>query len=101
MNEWMGYLLCAGLGGGLSLFFVGGLWWSLQRVQQGRWPGRGLVLSFLVRLAAVAVAFGVLALGGHWRRVLVAGVAFVMTRPLWVGSLAGHRALSQGGGHAD
>jgi F1F0 ATPase subunit 2 len=78
------YLLSAFLGVALSLFFVGGLWWTLQRIQQRRWPEYGLFLSYWLRLSVVGAVFVAVAWGGHWDRLLVSAAAFALTRPLWV-----------------
>lgn len=63
----------------LSLFFFGGLWWTVRRIDSDDHPARLLLTSFIVRTAVVLAGFYAL---GQWRweAIAVAAAAFVITR---------------------
>ena len=67
----------AGLG--LGLFYFGGLWLTLQRLPDWRWPVPLVLVSFAGRTAVVVVGF-YFVMGGHWERMLACLAGFVMVR---------------------
>lgn len=66
----------------LGLFFFGGLWWTVRRLPTTNHPALLLMGSLVLRMA-VALAGFYLLLRLHWQAVLIALVAFTLTR-LWL-----------------
>lgn len=72
--------LCALLGAGLGVFTYAGLWWTARRLGTSHSPLRLIAVSFVLRTLPVLAAALVLALRGLWLGLLVAFLAFVVTR---------------------
>jgi F1F0 ATPase subunit 2 len=79
MAEFLRYLLAFVAGVGLGLFYFGGLWWTVRRIPAVRHPALLSLGSLFARLV-VAVGGLYIATGGHWVRLLVSLLAFVLTR---------------------
>lgn len=74
---WGGAALIAGFLTGL--FYFGGLWWTVGRVNAAQSPGLLLLASFMVRTAVAIFAF-YLIMGGEWPRLLIALAGFFIGR---------------------
>ena len=74
------YLLMAFFAGlGAGLFYFGGLWWTVRRLPRVRQPVLLTVGSFFVRTGLSLAAF-YFASGGHWERILVSLLGFIIVR---------------------
>jgi F1F0 ATPase subunit 2 len=83
-------ILLAGFG--LGIFYFGGLWLTVKRLPDSRRRISLVVGSFLGRNA---VCFGALVLivrGGHWERVLVCMLGFIIARILLIQRLRPRKA---------
>jgi F1F0 ATPase subunit 2 len=74
-----GLLIALVFGTATGLFYFMGLWWTVQKLPESRWPGLWVVSSYLIRTAVSVLAF-YLAMGGHWQRLVVSLLGFVATR---------------------
>lgn len=79
-----GLLVLAVVAGGLlSVPMVSGLWWTLRRLPDARWPVALALLSFWGRLGVTVLGF-YLVTAGDWRRGVAALVGFLIGRTLLV-----------------
>jgi F1F0 ATPase subunit 2 len=79
MNEPLGLVLALVAGGGLGALFFGGLWWTVQRGASAKRPALWFLGSLLLRTGIALAGFLVVA-RGHWERLLLCLVGFVMAR---------------------
>ena len=79
MNEMS--LLALALSAGLLLgaIFFGGLWWTVRKGASSEQPAFWFLGSLLLRMS-IALAGFYLVSGGHWERLLVCLVGFVIAR---------------------
>ena len=63
----------------IGIFFFGGLWITIRRVQDNQRPGTVLFVSSFVRIAIALGSLYVLA-WGQWERLLIAVVGFMLAR---------------------
>jgi len=74
------YLLMAFLVGmGTGIAYFGGLWWTVRQLPLVRQPALLTLGSFLVRTGISLTAF-YLASGGHWERILICLLGFMIIR---------------------
>lgn len=74
------YLLSAFIGGLLlGGFFFGGLWWTVRKGLASPHPARWFIASYCVRVAVAAVGFYTVS-AGHWPRLAVCLVGFILVR---------------------
>jgi F1F0 ATPase subunit 2 len=66
-------------GMGAGVLYFGGLWWTVRRLPAARQPALLTFGSFLVRTGVSLVAF-CFASGGHWQRILVSLLGFIIVR---------------------
>ena len=66
----------------LAAVYLAGLWFTVQGVCSGRYPGLWTLTSLLVRMALLAVAFYFVLGDGHWERLLAALAGFASLRSL-------------------
>jgi F1F0 ATPase subunit 2 len=71
------------LGGLLGAFFFGGLWWTVQRLEQFRYPVAVTLGSFIVRSAVVVGGF-YLMLAHGWQGVGIGLLGFLVVRMVLV-----------------
>ena len=64
---------------GLGLIFFGGLWWTVNRLQQTRLPGLLFASSFVVRSAIVLAGIYFVA-DGQWQQVASCVVGIIVVR---------------------
>ena len=74
------YLAMAFLVGmGTGIVYFGGLWWTVRQLPFVRQPALLTIGSFLVRTGISLTAF-YLASGGHWERILISLLGFIIIR---------------------
>lgn len=83
MNDLL--MLGLALAGGmlLGLFFFGGLWLTVRRIPGSRSPVLFTIGSFIARTAVVMVGFYFIT-QGHWARVAVALLGFLVMRAILI-----------------
>ena len=79
----LGLALLAGVG--LGLFYFGGLWLTVQQLLTIRRPVALLLVSYMGRIGVTLLGFYVVA-GGHWERLLVCLLGFLIIRGIWLWS---------------
>jgi F1F0 ATPase subunit 2 len=72
-------------GGVLGAIFFGGLWWTVGRGVSSKRPALWFFGSLLLRMTSALAGLYVTS-GGHWERLLVCLLGFVLARPVvtWV-----------------
>ena len=63
----------------LSLFYFGGLWFTVNRIKSVKWPGFLIGMSFLLRMILLMTVFYFI-LSYHWMYLLFALITFLITR---------------------
>jgi F1F0 ATPase subunit 2 len=81
MSEPLTLMLALVTGVGLGAMFFGGLWWTVQRAVSARQPALWFLGSLLLRTGTTLAGFWVVG-HGHWQRLLLCLVGFVMARPV-------------------
>lgn len=66
-----------------GLFFFGALYWTVRRIPHVQRPGLLLVVSFVVRTAAVLGIF-YLVMDSSWQRLVAAVLGFILARSVLV-----------------
>ena len=79
MNETLSLVLALGVGGLLGAIFFGGLWWTVRKVVSSKFPALWLLGSMFLR-TGIALAGFFLVGRGHWERLLVCLLGFVIAR---------------------
>src|ERR1700678_3098461 len=79
MNETLTLMLSCVGGGGLGVIFFGGLWWSVRQGMSSERPGLWFFGSMLLRMSIALSGFYFVS-GGHWERLLVCLIGFVVVR---------------------
>lgn len=75
-------LLFAWMAGGvLGALFFGGLWWTVRRAISASQPAFWIFGSLILRTSAALVSLYLVS-GGHWDRLLLCLLGFVVARPL-------------------
>jgi F1F0 ATPase subunit 2 len=65
----------------LGAVFFGGLWWTVRKGLSSKHPALWFLGSLLLRTSITVIGFGLVA-NGHWERLLVCLLGFVMARHL-------------------
>jgi F1F0 ATPase subunit 2 len=81
MSEALTLVLAWLAGGVLGATFFGGLWWTVRKGMSSKQPALWFLGSMLLRTTIALGGFYFTA-GGHWERLLVCGVGFVLARPV-------------------
>lgn len=71
------------VGMGAGAFYFGGLWWTVRRLPSAGQPALLTFGSFVVRTGVSLTAFYI-ASGGHWERILISVLGFVVMRGILV-----------------
>jgi F1F0 ATPase subunit 2 len=71
------------LGGGISLFHFGGLWWTVQRMKHVRNSPYEFILSFFLR-TGISIGLFYLISGGRWEKLLPALAGFLAVRYIMI-----------------
>ena len=79
MNETLSLVLALVTGVLLGAMFFGGLWWTVQKGVSSKRPALWFFGSLLLR-TSIALAGFYFVSGGHWERLLVCLLGFVMAR---------------------
>ena len=79
MNETLTLTLALVAGLLLGAIFFGGLWWTVRKGVSSRQPALWFFGSLLLRMSIVPAGFYFVS-GGHWERLLVCLLGFVMAR---------------------
>jgi F1F0 ATPase subunit 2 len=79
MNETLILVLALATGVLLGTIFFGGLWWTVQKGISSKRPALWFFGSLLLRTSIALVGFYFIA-RGHWERLLVCLLGFVMAR---------------------
>ena len=79
MNETLTLALAWAAGGALGVLFFGGLWWTVRKGVSSQRPALWFFVSLLLRMCIALAGFYLIA-GGHWERLLVCLLGFVMAR---------------------
>jgi len=81
VNEALTLLLAWLAGGVLGAVFFGGLWWTVRRGMSSKQPALWFLGSLLLRITIVLAGFYFMS-GGHWERLLICSLGFVLSRPV-------------------
>ena len=79
MNETRTLVLAWVAGGVLGTIFFGGLWWTVRKGVSSKQPALWFFGSLLLRTSIALAGFYFIA-RGHWERLLVCLLGFVMAR---------------------
>jgi F1F0 ATPase subunit 2 len=79
MNESLRIMLALVTGLLLGAIFFGGLWWTVQKGISSKQPALWFVGSLLVRTSIAVAGFYFIA-RGHWQRLIVCLIGFVVAR---------------------
>jgi F1F0 ATPase subunit 2 len=81
MTEALSLVLALVTGVSLGALFFGGLWWTVSRIGSSKRPALLIFGSLLVRTSTALGGFYLIA-RGHWERLLVCLLGFVLARIL-------------------
>lgn len=84
-------------GAALGLFYFGGLWYTLRRLERSGSPALLMLGSYLGRLAVCLPCFYLAVRGGHWERLLIVMAAFLAMRLVLVRRLGPRRRATASG----
>ena len=79
MNESLTLALALAAGVLLGAIFFGGLWWTVRKGVSSKRPALWFFGSLLLRMSIALAGFYFVA-GGHWERLLLCLLGFVMAR---------------------
>ena len=79
MSDTLAPVLAWVAGGGLGAMFFGGLWWTVRKGVSSKQPALWFFGSLLLRMS-IALAGLYFVSGGHWERLLLCLLGFVMAR---------------------
>ena len=79
MNEMLALVLTGVAGGVLGTVFFGGLWWTVRRGVSSPRPALWFFGSLLARMSIALAGFYFVS-GGHWERLVLCLVGFVIAR---------------------
>lgn len=79
MNETLSLVMALLAGMLLGAIFFGGLWWTVQKGLSSRRPELWFLGSLLLRTSTAVAGFYFVS-GGHWERLLVCLLGFVIVR---------------------
>ena len=79
MTEALNPVLATVAGVLLGVMFFGGLWWTVRKGSSSQQPALWFFCSLLLRTSTALVGFYLVACG-HWERLLVCLLGFVMAR---------------------
>lgn len=79
MNEILSLVMALLAGLLLGAIFFGGLWWTVQKGLSSRRPELWFLGSLLLRTSTAVSGFYFVS-GGHWERLLVCLLGFVIVR---------------------
>jgi F1F0 ATPase subunit 2 len=85
MNETLTLVLSCAAGAVLGATFFGGLWWTVRKGTSAQQPAFWFLGSSLLRMGVALTGFYFVS-GGHWERLLLCLLGFILARPvvLWL-----------------
>jgi F1F0 ATPase subunit 2 len=103
MNETLTLVLAWMAGGMLGAMFFGGLWWTVQQGVSSQRPALWFCGGLLLRMSIALAGFYFVS-GGHWERLLLCLLGFIIARSLLT-RLTGppvehYNSLAKEAGHA-
>jgi len=93
MGETMHLILSFSVGMALGAFYFLSLWKTLRKISEVPNPGVFMFRNYIIRTSVVLVGF-YLIMGGHWERVIVALLGFVLMRMILTPRLGKKRLVS-------
>ena len=81
MNETLRLVWAWVAGGMLGALFFGGLWWTVRKGVVSKQPALWFLGSLLLRTGILLAGFYWVS-GGHWERLLLCLLGFIMARPV-------------------
>ena len=81
MNETLTLVLSWAAGAVFGAIFFGGLWWTVRKGLSAKQPAFWFFGSLLLRMGIALTGFYFVS-GGHWERLLLCLLGFVMVRPV-------------------
>lgn len=81
MNDVTGLVQALALGTLLGALFFGGLWWTVQKAVSSQRPALWFFVSLLLRTSLALAGFYFIA-KGHWERLIVCLLGFVIARAI-------------------
>lgn len=84
MNETLSLALSLMAGILFGAIFFGGLWWTVRKVVSSKRSALWVFCSLLLRMSIVLAGFYFVA-QGHWERLLMCFLGFVLARPIVMG----------------
>jgi len=94
VTDAFGLILALAAGIGIGAFYFGGLLWTIQKLSEWRRPGLWVTASYFIRTAIAVFAF-YLIMGGHWQRLMMSLLGFVVIRVVLVRRMKPARAVSR------
>ncbi len=94
MSDTLGLAIAFLAGALLGVFFFGGLWWTVQKGVTSERPALWFLGSLLLRTGLTLAGFYLVA-QGHWSRVLMSLLGFLIARIFVVTRLARAQAQEQ------
>jgi len=79
MNEWLMLLVALVMGVLLGALFFGGLWWTVRKSLASQRPALWIFSSLLLRMGVTLIGFYWVG-GGHWERLLLCLLGFLVVR---------------------
>ncbi|MFC1989805.1 ATP synthase subunit I [Chloroflexota bacterium] len=79
MNEIMSLVLALVTGVLLGVMFFGGLWWTVRKGVSSKRPALWFFGSMVLRISIILAGF-YLVTGGHWERLLLCLLGFIIAR---------------------
>jgi F1F0 ATPase subunit 2 len=95
MTETLALALAWMAGGVLGAIFFGGLWWTVRKGVSSKQPALWFSGSLLLRMSIALAGFYFVS-GGHWERLVLCLLGFVMARlaVTWLTRLPGENRTS-------
>jgi F1F0 ATPase subunit 2 len=94
MNDISGTILALFAGAALGAIFFGSLWWTVRRGMTSERPALWFFGSLLLRTSLILVGFFIVS-QGHWQRLVLCLIGFVLARAVVVRRLARVPAAEQ------
>ena len=103
MNETLSLVLALVTGVLLGVIFFGGLWWTVRKGVSSKRPALWFFGSLLLRMSIALAGFYLIG-RGHWERLLVCLLGFIIARfiVMWLTSppVEHHNSPTKEAGHA-
>ena len=78
------FTLIAALAAGMALgtLYFTALWWTVRQLPTAKSPGRLMLGSFVIRMSVLMVGLFLIMGTGHWERLAVAMLGFIIIRKI-------------------